>query len=134
MKAKTQLSIFLLFSIIFSLISCDKDDEIDINQLTGKWYVYNDDPNLEVDSGVTYTFNTDKTCLIHSSSFLSDWDTIVNRTYVISYDNTLVTLYNEENRYTEQYYICQLTSSEKIWENASPGDGNSDKKLRKSKD
>ncbi len=134
MKTKTQLSVLLLFCIIFSLISCDKDDEIDINQLTGKWYVYNDDPNLEVDSGVTYTFNTDKTCLIHSNSFLSDWDTIVNRTYAISYDNTLVTLYNEENRYTEQYNIRKLTSSEMIWENASPGDGNSDKKLRKSKD
>ncbi len=134
MKTKKQLAILLLSIVVLGLISCDKDDEIDINQLIGEWYVYNDDPNLEVDSGVTYTFNTDKTCLIHSSSFLSDWDTIVNRTYAISYDNTLVTLYNEENRYTEQYNIRKLTSSEMIWENASPGDGNSDKKLRKSKD
>jgi len=134
MKTKKQLAILLLSIVIFSLISCEKDDEIDINQLVGKWYIYNDDSNLSVDGSVTYTFNSDKTCLIHSSDFLSNKDTIVNRTYVISYDNTLVTLYNEENRYTEQYNITKLTSKEMIWENASPNDGNSNKKLRKIND
>lgn len=134
MKTKKQSGILFLFCIIFSLISCEKDDEIDINQLVGKWYIYNDDPNLSVDGSVTYTFNSDKTCLIHSSDFLSNWDTIVNRTYVISYDNTLITLYNEENIYTEQYNITKLTSKEMIWENASPNDGNSNKKLRRTDD
>ncbi len=128
------MAILLLSIVIFSLISCEKDDEIDINQLVGKWYIYNDDPNLSVDGSVTYTFNSDKTCLIYISDFLSDWDTIVNRTYLISYDNTLVTLLNEEDRYTEQYYIRKLTSKEMIWENASPGDGNSDKNLRRAND
>ena len=134
MKTIKQLTIILLFGIIFSLISCEKDDEIDINQLVGKWYEYNDDPNLAVDGLVTFTFNTDKTCFINSSDFLSNWDTIVNRTYAIDYDNTLVTLFNEEDRYTGQYYIRKLTSKEMIWENASPNDGNSDKKLRKAND
>jgi len=131
MKTKNQLGILFLFCIFFSLTSCDKNDEININQLVGKWYVYNDDPNLSVDGSVTYTFNSDKTCLIHSSDFLSNRDTIINMTYVISYDNTLITLYNEENRYTEQYNIKKLTSKEMIWENASPKDRNSNKKLRR---
>ena len=70
MKTKKQLTIILLFGIIFSLISCEKDDETDINQLVGKWYEYNDDPNLAVEGLVTLTFNTDKTCFINSSDFL----------------------------------------------------------------
>lgn len=134
MKTKKQLAILLLFGIIFSLISCEKDDEIDINQLVGKWYIYNDDPNLSVDGSVTYTFNADKTCFIHSSDFLSGGDTIISRTYVVGSENTLVTLFNEEGRYTEQYNIRKLTSKEMIWENASPNNGNSDKKLRKVND
>ncbi len=134
MKTKKQLAILLSSIVIFSLISCEKDNEIDINQLVGKWYIYNDDPNLSVDGSVTYTFNSDKTCLIHISDFLSGGDTIVNRTYIISYDNTLVTLFNEEGRSTEQYYIRKLTSREMIWENLSPGDGNSDKNLRRAND
>ncbi len=134
MKTKKQLAILLLPIVIFSLISCEKDEEIDINQFVGKWSIYNDNPNLSVDGSMTYTFNSDRTCLIHSSDFLSNWDTIVNRTYVISSNNTLVTLYNKENRYTEQYNIIKLTSKEMIWENASPNDGNSNKKLRKVND
>jgi len=134
MKTKKQLTILLLSSIIFSLLSCEKDAEIDINQLVGKWYIYNDDPNLSVDGSVTYTFNSAKTCFIHSSDFLSDWDTIVNRTYVVGNGNTLITLFNEEDNYTEQYYIRKLTSKDMIWDNASPSDGNSDKKLRRAND
>lgn len=134
MKTKKQLAILLLSSVIFSLISCEKDSEIDINQLVGKWYIYNDDPNLSVDGSVTYTFNSNKTCFIHSSDFLSGWDTTINRTYVVGYDNTLLTLFNEENRYTEQYHIRKLTSKEMVWENASPNDGNSNKNLRREND
>jgi len=136
MKIKKQLPTLLLFGIIFSLtlISCKKDDGIAINQLVGKWSVYNDDPNLSVDGSVTYLFNADKTCFIHSTDFLSGHDTIISRTYVIGSENTLVTLFNKDGKYTEQYTIRKLTSKEMIWENASPTDGNSDKKLRKAND
>lgn len=130
MNTKKLLGIILLISV-FSFTSCEKDDEIDINQLVGKWYIYNDDPNLAVDGSVTYTFNDDKTCSIDIHDFLSDQGTTLSRTYIIGHDNTLVTLYDEENKYTEQYYIRKLTTSEMVWENASPSDGNSDKKLRK---
>jgi hypothetical protein len=136
MNMKKQLATLFLFGLIFSLIltSCKKDDGIAINQLVGKWYIYNDDPNLSVDGSVTYTFNVDKTCLIHSTDFLSGHDTIISRTYVVGAENTLVTLFNKEGRYTEQYTIRKLTSKEMIWENASSTDGNSDKKLRKAND
>lgn len=131
MTTKKQLAILVGIGLIFSLVSCEKADEISINQLVGKWYIYNDDPNLSVDGSVTYTFNTDGTCFIHNSDFLSGRDTIISRTYIVGAENTLVTLFNEDGRYTEQYNIRKLTSKEMIWENASPSDGNSGKKLRK---
>lgn len=131
MTKKKQLAILVGISLIFSLVSCEKADNININQLVGKWYIYNDDPNLSVDGSVTYTFNADGTCSIHNSDFLSGRDTIISRTYIVGAENTLVTLFNEDGRYTEQYNIRKLTSKEMIWENASPSDGNSGKKLRK---
>lgn len=134
MKKTIHITILLLFGIIFSLISCKKADEINIIQLVGKWYIYNDDPNLSVDGSVSYTFNADGTCFIHNCDFLSGRDTIIGRTYIVGAENTLVTLFNDEGRYTEQYNIRKLTSKEMIWENASPNDGNSDKKLRKEND
>lgn len=134
MKTIKQSAILLLFGLIFSFMSCKKDSGIDINLLVGKWYIYNDDPNLSVDGSVTYSFNSDKTCLIHSSDFLSGRDTTMNRSYVVGNDNTLLTLFNEENSYTEQYYIRKLTSKEMVWENASSNNKNSNKKLRREND
>ena len=131
MTKKKQLAILVGISLIFSLVSCEKADDININQLVSKWYIYNDDPNLSVDGSVTYTFNADGTCFIHNSDFLSGRDTIIGRSYIVGAENRLVTLFNEDGRYTEQYNIRKLTSKEMIWENASPKDGNSDKKLRK---
>lgn len=119
----------LVFFTTFIFTSCDKDDKINISQLTGEWCVANDDPRLAVDGLVNYTFNIDKSCSIYSYDMLSDRDTIVYRTYVISVNNDLITLFNEDGTYTEQYHIRKLTSKEMKWENASPKDGNSDKKL-----
>ncbi len=125
----TNLYGMLLFFAVLSLTSCGKDDELDIAQLTGKWSVTNDDPRLAVDGSVEYIFNSDKACTIINSDFLSGRDTIIYRTYIISMDNKLITLFNEEDKYTEQYTIRKLTSKEMRWENASPKDGNSDKRL-----
>ena len=129
MMKTTNLYGMLLFFAVLSLTSCGKDDELDITQLTGKWSVTNDDPRLAVDGSVEYTFNSDKTCTIINSDFLSGRDTTIYRTYIISMDNKLITLFNKESKYTEQYTIRKLTSKEMRWENASPKDGNSDKRL-----
>lgn len=131
MKAKKQLRILFLFGIILSCISCDNDDKVDISQLIGKWSVYNDDPNLAVDGSIEYTFKDDNTCSIYSYDALSNRDTTIMRTYIISNDKKIITIFNKENAYTEQYYILKLTSKEMKWENASPNDGNFDKTLRK---
>lgn len=130
MKAKKQLRILLFLGIILCYISCDNDDKVDISQLIGKWSVYNDDPNLAVDGSVEYTFKDD-TCSIYSYDALSNRDTTIMRTYIVSNDNKIITIFNKENAYTEQYYILKLTSKEMKWENASPNDGNSNKRLRK---
>ncbi|MBP1615165.1 MAG: hypothetical protein H6Q13_2613 [Bacteroidetes bacterium] len=131
MKPKNLFKVCLLFLAISSFVSCDKDDKIDISQLKGTWSVVYDDPNLSVDGFVTYTFNEDKTCNIYCYDALSNRDTTINRTYIVSLDQTLITLFNEENRYTEQYNILKLTSKTMEWKNATPSDGKSDKKLVK---
>lgn len=124
----------MLLLAAFNLVSCEKDDEVNISQLEGKWSVTNDDPRLAVDGSVQYTFNADKSCSIYSYDALSNRDTAVNRRYVISIDNRLITIYKEDDTYTEQYHIRKLTSKEMKWENASPKDGNSDKRLVKVKE
>ncbi len=125
----------LLFLLVTcSLDSCKKDDEINIAQLAGKWYVTNDDPNLSVDGSINYTFNTDKTCTINIYDALANRDTAIHRTYTISMDNNLITLFSEKGYYTEQYNIRKLTSKEMKWGNASPKDGNSDKRLIRTTD
>lgn len=131
MKPKNLFKVCVLFLAIPSFVSCDKDDKIDISQLKGTWNVVYDDPNLSVDGFVKYTFNEDKTCNIYCYDALSNRDTTINRTYIVSLDQTLITLFNEENRYTEQYDILKLTSKTMKWRNTTPSDGNSDKKLEK---
>ena len=140
MKTTNLFGALILLLATFSLASCEKEDEVNISQLVGKWNVTNDDPNLTVDGFVQYTFNADKSCSIYCYDALSNRDTTINRRYVISIDNRLITLYKEDpmhkenDVYTEQYYIRKLTSNEMKWENASPKDGNSDKQLAKVKE
>lgn len=119
----------LVFTAILFLSSCKKDEKIAIDNLNGKWSVTNDEPNLAVDGSITYTFNPDKTCVKNIYDALMNSNTSLHRIYVVSNDNTLVTLYDEDKIYTEQYRITKLTSKEMKWENASPGDGNTDKRL-----
>lgn len=110
---------------IFGMIACTEDDKINISRLEGKWNVVQDDPNIVVEGLVQYTFNAGNTCSIYSYDALSNRDTTIYRTYVISQANDLITLYDpEEAVYKEQYWIRKLTSQEMRWENASPKDGN----------
>ena len=120
--------------IALVLASCKKDDKIAIDNLIGKWTVANDDPRMAVDGSVTYRFNSDMTCTKNIYDALSNKDTSIHRTYVLSHDKTLVTLYNENKIYTEQYRIIKLNTKEMKWENASPKDGNEDKRLVRSSD
>lgn len=115
--------------VLFCLFACKKDDKIAIEHLMGNWSEHNDDPNLVIDGSVSYHFNEDKTCSKTIYNALSNRDTTLNWTYVISNDKTLVTMYGKDNIYTEQYKITKLTDKVMEWKNASPGDGNADKKL-----
>lgn len=117
MRTRRLFRILLLFAAL-NLASCNKDNEIDINQLTGTWNKYNEDPRLSVDGLVKYTFNADKSCLIYCYDALSNKDTIIYRNYIVSIDDKILTLYTQnpihkENRlYTEQYEIIKLTPKE----------------------
>ena len=122
--------ITFLFAAL-GLTSCSKDNKIDISQLGGDWFLYNDDPRLSIDGSVRYSFLPPNSCHIHVYDALSNRDTTLYRSYVLSLDHTLITLYSQGNTYTDQYHILKLTSREMFWENASPEDGNSNKKLRK---
>lgn len=129
MKKYYPFLILLIWSM-FLFVACDKENEVNINHLIGKWSVTYD-PNLVVEGSVSYTFNVDKTCDIHIYDALSNRDTTIYRTYILGNDNKLITLFNEDKVYTEQYTVTKLTSSEMKWINASPGDGNDDKRLLK---
>lgn len=126
----------ILLPAIIALIltSCKKDDKIAIDNLIGKWTVANDDPRMAVDGSITYRFNSDMTCIKNIYDALSNKDTSIRRTYILSHDKTLVTLYDENKIYTEQYRIIKLNTKEMKWENASPKDGNEDKRLIRSSD
>ena len=54
MKQKNVFKFMLLTLCMLSLTftACNDDDDIQIEQLNGSWYVVNDDPNLAVDGRV----------------------------------------------------------------------------------
>ena len=111
-----------------AFLSCKKEDKLDTSHFQGKWSERAED-GVAMDGSVTYTFNSDNTCSKHIYNALSNQDTTLKWTYVLSHDRTLVTMYGTDKVYTEQYRIKKLTSREMKWENASPGDGNSNKRL-----
>ncbi|MNJ92163.1 hypothetical protein D3C87_98260 [compost metagenome] len=132
MKINYRILLPAIIIVVFS--SCKKDEKIAIDNLIGKWTVANDDPKMAVDGSVTYKFNSDMTCIKSIYNALSNRDTAIYRTYVLSNDKTLVTLYDERKIYTEQYLIKKLNMKEMKWENASPNDGNENKRLVRSND
>ncbi len=129
------LNLFCMLGLVimaFSFISCtDEDNKVEISQLVGKWIVK--EPVLQDDYVTSYTFNADKTYETYTGSPLSN-GVPLHGTYIISLDENLIMLYGKEGHCTEQYNILQLTSKEMRWENTSPEDGNSDKRLEKCKD
>ncbi len=123
MKTSKLVGLLLLLLAAFSFASCSDDDKVDIAQLVGKWSVVNDDPRLVVDGSVTYVFNADNTCSIHVYDALSGESYTTDYKYVISLDQTLITILDiETDRYKEQYSIRKLDSGEMKWESTSPTD------------
>lgn len=132
MKTQNLFSMLMLVFIAFSFISCaDEDNTVEISQLEGLWFVK--EPVLKDDFVTSYTFNADKTCEIYTGSPSSNGVPLYC-TYEISSDKKLITIVEKERDHTERYHILKLTSDEMKWENASPKDGNSDKRLEKYKD
>ena len=113
---KTQNLFLMLMVMAFSFISCT-DDKVEISQLVGKWIAK--EPVLQDDFVTSYTFNADKTYEVYTGSPFSN-GVPFRGTYIISLDEKLITLYDKEEHYTEQYHILKLTSKEMKWENASP--------------
>lgn len=117
MRSIKLFQVLLLF--VFAFASCDNDD-IDINQLIGEWYVFDGDSNLSMDGSVNYTFNADKSCSKVVCDFLSEGNATFQYTYVISIGNDLISLRNDEDVYVEQYYILKLNSKEMVWRRTDP--------------
>lgn len=102
MKTQNLFFMLILISMAFSFISCtDEDDKVEIPQLVGKWIVK--EPVLQDDFVTCYTFNADKTYEVYTGSPLSN-GVPFRGTYVISLDEKLITLYDKEGHYTEQYH------------------------------
>lgn len=120
----------VLLSICIGLSSCSKDEDINIDALTGEWFVTPSSGVIE-DSSMSYNFINDSVCVIRINHAMGGGDTTYNRTYKLSFKKDLVTLFDENNIYTEQYKIKSLSQKKMIWVNDSPRDGNSDKVLYK---
>ena len=122
MKSKNLLAISLLLLFMVGFLSCDNDD-VEINQLIGKWTVVsNDNSYLPVDNYIAfieYTFNTDGTCIIHTPSSLESPNHNFYLKYLVDVNNTL-TLYKNDMNIMEndvgagKYQIIKLTSTEMI--------------------
>jgi len=123
-------NLVILCFISLGLSSCSKVDDININDLKGEWFVTPAKGVVE-DSWQSYTFKNDTLCVIRISHAMNGGDTTYNRTYKLSYNKDLITLYNEKNIYTEQYKIISLSNKNMNWVNGSPLDGNTDKNLYK---
>ena len=132
MKTQNWFFMLILISMAFRTIPwTDQEEKVEIPQLVGKWIVK--EPVLQDDFVTCYTFNADKTYEVYTGSPLSN-GVPFRGTYIISLDEKLIKLYDKEEHCTEQYHILKLTSKEMKWENASPKDGNSDKRLEKYND
>lgn len=131
---KKNYKVLIPATVVLVLTSFKKDEKIAIDNLIGKWTVANDNPTFVYDGFVTYKFNSDLTCIKNIFNALEHRDTSIYGTYVLSNDKPLVTLYDKNKIYTEQYRIKKLNRKEMIWKNASPKDGNADKKLVRSSD
>lgn len=127
MKTQKIIGMLLLF-LAFSFISCDKDEAENVSFLTGRWAVK--EPVVEIDAVIYYTFKADKTCEVFIVGPAIN-SMVSHLTYEISEDNKLITLYDKGADYTERYEILKLTNDEMQWKNATPEDGNSDKRLEK---
>jgi hypothetical protein len=127
---KRSLALMFAAATCFVFVSCKKEKDINIDHLIGSWSIYNDDPLVVMEGSVHYTFQADKNCQISIYNALSNHDTTLYRTYIISNDHKLLTIYDGQY-YSEQYNIIKLNHREMQWTNASPHDGNTDKKLIK---
>lgn len=110
----------MLFFAVAGFTSCNKDKEVDVFRLEGRWSVKIICPAcLTTGDPVYYTFNADKSCEI--SHYFPLTDTVINTylTYEISNDNTLITMTNEDGNYIE-YRILEYSSTEMNWERTSP--------------
>jgi len=114
---KLKISTGLLF-ITAMMFACKKDNDIRISRLDGTWSITGQT------SSVKYKFNnTDKIVSILSNSSSNGADTLINRKFMISYDNRVMTIYKEiyrekENEiFTGQYNITKLSNKELLLKN-----------------
>ena len=114
---KLKISTGLLF-ITAMMFACKKDNDIRISRLDGTWSI------TRQTSSVKYKFNnTDKIVSILSNSSSNGADTLINRKFMISYDNRVMTIYKEiyrekENEiFTGQYNITKLSNKELLLKN-----------------
>lgn len=128
---KFKISTTLLF-ITAMMFACKKDNDILISRLDGTWGVTGQASNVK------YTFNnTDKVVSILSDRSSNGADTMINRKFIISNDQRVITIYKEiyyhkENEiFTGQYNITKLSKTEMNWKNTDVEAADQEKKFIK---
>lgn len=116
---------------VFVFAACNKEDNgVDVSQLSGKWYVANDDPRLSEDGSVTYTFDADGGYVMRVYDFLSGVEITHRGSYMVSVnDSKIITLIDTDDSdqdgpidgSSRQYFLLKLNSREMKWQEVTYG-------------
>ncbi len=103
-----------------AMTACNKDGDdnrVDVSQLAGTWVYFNDDPRLEVDGSVTYSFYGEGGYWKFVHDALSDTVAVHRGTYEITDAETgkRITLRDEEGDCEGEYFFLRLTSRSMKW-------------------
>ena len=112
----------LLFAALaaIAMTACSKDSDdnrVDVSQLAGTWSYFNDDPRLEIDGSVTYSFYGEGGYWKFVHDALSNTVAVHRGTYEITAaeDSKRITLRDEEGGCDGEYFFLRLTSRSMKW-------------------
>lgn len=106
---------FFILSAMICLCSCKKDN-VDTSKIFGTWHECYDDPNFIMDGYVTYTFDKDGTCTLHSYDALSGNEYVDKHQYTITDKVITLTTAATESEASTSYRIVRLDDKEMAWQ------------------
>ncbi len=118
--------LFLMATVaMVALAGCNKDENnhVELSQLAGTWVDYNDDPRLEIDGSVTYSFDGEGGYWKFVHDALANTVAVHRGTYEITdaEESKRITLRDEEGDHDGEYFFLWLSSRSMKWREAVYG-------------